>query len=166
MKKNIVLIGMMGSGKSALGCRLAEELDRPFVDMDAYIESRWGDIPTLFLEGEDYFRDVESQAVVSIARGEHQVIATGGGVILREANMLRLKAKGGVYFIDRPLSHLMQDVDTSHRPLLQEGKEKLIAIHEARIDLYRSYADHIIVNDGSEEMGYQRLVQAVKEDEA
>lgn len=103
MKQNIVLIGMMGCGKTTVGKRLSEQLNMPFIDTDVLIEETYGPIPKLFERGEDYFRDAESKIISEIASFEGAVISTGGGVVLREENVKALKEKGFLIFIDRPV---------------------------------------------------------------
>ena len=63
-QKNIILTGIMGCGKTTAGKMIASELCMEFIDLDQYIESKWGRISDLFLKGEDYFRDLESLAVI------------------------------------------------------------------------------------------------------
>lgn len=148
MHRNIVLTGMPGCGKSEIGRRIAMLLGMEFVDVDGYIEENWGQIPVLFEKGEAHFRQIESKAVQTISKKQGCVVSTGGGVILRETNMRCLKENGIIVFIDRPLALLLNEVDTSHRPLLAEGRHKLIALYEQRIPLYRQYADITIDNSG------------------
>ena len=160
---NIVLIGMMGSGKSALGKGLAQALKMDFVDIDSYIEAHWGAIPKLFDKGEGHFRDIESEAARQLAVRHNHVIATGGGVILRDENMMHLKRHGLIVFIDRPLDILLKEVDTGHRPLLKEGRQRLKKIYDERIHRYRHHADIVYHNDKDEATAAMELLDAVKE---
>jgi len=159
---NIVLTGMMGSGKSALGYRAAMALGRMFIDMDAWIEERHGPIPELFKKGEGFFRDIETEAARQIGGLEGAVIATGGGVVLRQENMDALGRQGIVLFIDRPVDQILTDIDTDHRPLLQEGKEKLNTIYRERERLYRGTADYVIDNSGTAEEALNNIIAAAK----
>lgn len=159
---NLFLIGMMGSGKSTLGCRAAKQLGHPFIDMDTGIEERHGPIPAIFERGEDVFRDIESQAARDISLLEGNVVACGGGIILRPENMDALRRKGIVLFIDRPIPHILEDIDTGHRPLLADGKERLHAIFRERGPLYRRYADYVIENTGTEEDAIARIIAIAK----
>ena len=86
---NIYLIGMMGSGKTVTGKDLAERLNYTFVDLDAEIQAKEGrSIPEIFAgSGEPYFRDVESSVLEHFSKKNGQVIATGGGIVLREENV-------------------------------------------------------------------------------
>ncbi|MCM8794999.1 MAG: shikimate kinase [Candidatus Omnitrophica bacterium] len=93
---NIILVGFMGTGKSAAGRLLAKRLKRPFIDLDERIERKAGQsIPAIFEKsGEAGFRRMESEAVREAAGLKGHVIATGGGVMLDEANVAALKRSG------------------------------------------------------------------------
>lgn len=94
--KNIVLIGFMGTGKSCVGQILAEKLGWQFVDLDKQVEQAIGMSIAEYFErfGEAAFRDQESAAVEAVAGQNRLVLATGGGVVLRQQNIDRLKATG------------------------------------------------------------------------
>ena len=163
--KNIILIGMPGCGKSTLGRALAEALRRPFVDADTYLEEKEGKtIPDLFAVSEAYFRDAEERTIEALSQMESLVIATGGGVVKRTANIERLKKTGTIYFIDRRPEDIVSDVEVSTRPLLAEGSGKVYTLYEERIALYRKAADEIIENTGSLESVLQKLLEEVTSD--
>lgn len=143
-KRNIVLSGMPGSGKSTVGSIIAEQLGREFIDTDAMIVSRAGDITGIFAEyGEPYFRDLESGVIKEIAPLNGRVISLGGGAILRQENVDALRRNGEIYFIDRSPEYL---IPTSDRPLADE-KEKIMRLYDGRIDRYMETADYIIDGD-------------------
>ena len=143
-KTNIVLIGMPGSGKSTIGQRLSQKLGRRFADTDTMVEREHGSIPEIFKgQGEHVFRQYEHEAAVAVAKLENTVISTGGGIILNERNMQALGETGVIVFLDRPLKMLIDDTDTSSRPLLADGKKALTALYEKRYPLYQKYADMI-----------------------
>ena len=153
MKTNLVLIGMPGSGKSTVGKQLARSLNYAFLDTDAMIETAAGmTIPKIFEEfGECYFRDLESEAARRAAQEQRAVISCGGGMILREDNMVVLGRSGVIFFLDRPLERL-KDAHMAGRPLVQEGEEKnrrLEKLYTERYKLYKKYATHSIDNNGS-----------------
>ena len=148
--KNIVLIGMPGSGKSTFGKMLAERLQREFVDADTYLEQKEGKtIPELFTISETCFRDAEERTIQELAQKEGLVIATGGGVVKRENNITHLKKSGVIVFIDRKPEDIIGDVEVGTRPLLAEGAQKVFDLYKERIDLYRKSADVTVVNKGS-----------------
>lgn len=146
---NIVLIGMMGSGKTTIGGMLAKALNRPFYDCDDLIVSEAGrPIPQIFEEdGEAAFRALESEIIKRFAEPQNAVVATGGGAILNPQNMENLKRGGKIFFINRPLELILSDVETEGRPLLKGGASRLYELYEQRIVLYKQYADVELTND-------------------
>ncbi|MBQ3557647.1 MAG: shikimate kinase [Oscillospiraceae bacterium] len=143
--KNIVLIGMPGCGKSAVGKLLGEMLNMPLVDTDTMVEQEQGmTIPEIFEQfGEPAFRDMESRAAKTAAVMDGAVIATGGGMVLRQENMQALSATGVVFFRDRAVEDIAGQ-DMTGRPLVGADTDRLYRLYEQRIGLYRTYADHII----------------------
>lgn len=160
--KNIVLIGMPGSGKTTFGMALAEKLRRPFVDADAYLEEKEGrTIQSFFAESEKAFRDAEERTIEDLSRRQNLIIATGGGVVKRSRNVARLHETGLLIFIDRRAEDIVTDVEVEKRPLLAEGPDKVFALYKKRIALYRKAADRILENRGSEEEVLARLLEMV-----
>lgn len=140
--ENIVLIGMPAVGKTTLGKRLAKELDMEFVDTDDMIVEKEGtEITEIFAsKGEKYFRDIESEVVREASFMKNVVIATGGGAILREENVEVLKSFGRIYLLERKLESLLP---TDDRPLANDP-DKIKALYETRMPIYRSVADVVI----------------------
>ena len=138
-KKNIVLTGMPGAGKSTVGNILAKKLGRTFYDTDKLIEARAGkNIPQIFAEdGEEAFRDIESAVICDVSDKCGCIIATGGGAILRQKNVNALSENGKVYFIDRPLEAL---IPTDDRPL-SNNRESITKRYNERYSIYCSTAD-------------------------
>jgi len=147
MKQNIVLTGMSGCGKTTVGEQLARELGMPFMDTDAMIEEMYGPIPELFEKGEEFFRNAESRIVSRVSSLEGVIIATGGGVVLREKNIRLLKKNGIIIFIDRPAAYIAESIDFSKRPLLKGGPEALYELSEKRHPLYMACCDYRVVSD-------------------
>lgn len=143
--KNIVLIGMPGCGKTTLGKLLAKDMDYSFVDIDEVIEERFGKIPDLFLKGEDFFRDKETIATKDVANSKRTVIATGGGVVLRQENIESLKKNGIIIYVDRRLDNILEDIDSDTRPLLKDDKTNIKKLYKQRHHLYNKYSN-IVVN--------------------
>lgn len=147
--KNLVLIGMPGSGKSKMGALLARRFSLPLLDTDAMVVEAAGmTIPELFDRfGEAHFRDLETQAAQAAAAYGGAVVATGGGVVLREENMAALAGTGVVFFRDRPPEAILGE-DHKGRPLLrgdrEQAREKLLRLYAERIGLYKRYAHYYI----------------------
>ncbi|NCE65856.1 AAA family ATPase [Pseudoflavonifractor sp. 524-17] len=152
MRKNLVLIGMPGCGKTAVGRVLAEKLGMPLVDTDDLVEQEAGrSIPELFdLEGEEGFRERESAAARKAAALDGAIIATGGGMVLRPENMAVLSRTGIVFFRDRSLEAILGE-DHSGRPLVGEDSQRLRRLYDQRIALYRRYAQYTIGDAQAEE---------------
>jgi shikimate kinase len=136
---------MPGSGKSTIGKRLANRLGLQFIDADKELEARCGvAIPTIFdLEGEDGFRRREAALIQDISMVDGVVLATGGGVILRDDNRAALHQRGFVIYLETSLNELMHRLrNDTKRPLLAGGqpRAKLEALAAIRVPLYESIA--------------------------
>jgi shikimate kinase len=132
MSRNIILVGFMGTGKSASGRIVAKRLGRELVDMDALIEKRQGKtIPDIFAQdGEPFFRRLERDLVKELAAREDLVIAPGGGIVLNPDNIADFSATGVVVCLRAlPETILARVGQETHRPLLQGG-DKLGKIRE------------------------------------
>ena len=144
---NLVLIGMPGSGKSTIGKKLAKETGKVFVDTDSLIAEKANKkIAAIFAEeGEAGFRKLEQEVIAEVGKEHGMVIATGGGVIKKEANMDALKQNGNIVFIDRPLELL--EVGNG-RPLSQD-REAVRKLYEERYALYEKNRDIQVKNTGT-----------------
>ena len=154
-KKNIFLIGFMGCGKSTMAKLLAEKMGMTLVEMDETIEKEEGrTINEIFAtDGENYFRDVESQLIVRIADEGGMVVSCGGGAILREENVENMKKNGMViYFSATPETIYQRVKNSTNRPLLNGNMnvEYITQLMEKRISKYENAADKIIIVDGKE----------------
>ncbi|MBC8062882.1 MAG: shikimate kinase [Clostridiaceae bacterium] len=159
MNKNIVLIGMSGSGKTTIGKALSKALNKELIDIDLYIEKTQGkSISEIFNKGEVHFRDIESHAVLKVSKNTNCIISTGGGVIKNEVNMKELKKNSIVIYIDRPVEMILKDIDDTNRPLLKNNKTNLYEMYESRDPLYKKYSDIIVVNDGNEEEVINKII--------
>ena len=160
--KNIVLVGLSGSGKTTLGAALAKRLGLPFVDLDAEICRRTGrTVAQLFSGyGEDFFREMEAGTVRKAAETGGQVIATGGGAVLREGNVESLRQTGFVIFLDRPVDSIVTDIRFAERPLLAQGEEKLRAMAAARRQVYLGCAHLVLDNSGTQAEALDKLAAA------
>ena len=162
--KNIILIGMMGCGKTTCGRLLARRLGRELVDTDALIVEREGrSIPDIFAQsGEDYFRAREVEAAGELARREGLIVACGGGLPLRPAAMDPLRETGTVIFLARDPGETYDSLDTSGRPLAQAGREAFLRRYEQRAPTYRRWADHIISQAASPEAAARSILQILQ----
>lgn len=145
--QNIVLIGMPGCGKSTIGGLLAETLGRKLVDADAEIIRLAGkSIPEIFAQdGEEVFRDWETQALAELGKQSGLVIATGGGCVTRQRNYPPLHQNGSIFWLRRDTSLL----PTDGRPLSQ--RNSLSDMYEKRKPMYEAFADFSVDNNGSTE---------------
>jgi len=151
---NLYLVGMMGSGKSAVGVKLAKLLNLGFVDLDKVIESQTHQkISDIFAsKGEEFFRELESKNLKSLSADAPKVVATGGGVIEQPENINVMKMTGSVVFLEASLPVLIKRLEgTTHRPLLrvENWKAKLAEISNERQALYQQAADVITCTDGN-----------------
>ncbi len=140
--ENICIIGMPGCGKSTVGKKLAESLGKEFVDIDREIVKTAGkEIPEIFREsGEEGFRKIETSVLSQVTKEKGQVIATGGGVVVRPENWELLRQNGEVVFLQRDLRLL----EIEGRPISQS--RPLSQIYEERIDAYQSWSDVQVEN--------------------
>ena len=148
-KENMVLIGMPGSGKSTVCAALRACTGRPAADTDALIEQKAGkSIPEIFREdGEQYFRNLESEVIAEVSARGGQILATGGGAVLRPENVRAMKRNGRLILLERPAEEL---VPTADRPLA-DTQEKMDRLRQEREPVYRAAADCTIQMEGSPE---------------
>ena len=164
MKDNIVLIGIMGCGKSSLGKQAAKRLGMTFVDMDARIEQEAGMTISQMFEtfGETYFRDKETELCHRLSTQSGLVISTGGGIVGREENMEALRKTGRIIFIDRDPEIIVKTINAAKRPLIRDNPQRLFEIHQQRLPLYRKYADLTLSNNRSFYEAIRRLMAEIK----
>ena len=139
-----LFFGPNGSGKTSLGRLCAQALGRPFADVDTAVEAEAGmAISAIFeKEGEEGFRRRETLAVQRLARETGQVIATGGGCVLRKENLQALAQNGIILQVERPLDQLALGAG---RPL-SGSRAAVEALYQARQPLYRQAADGRVMN--------------------
>jgi len=150
MKKNIILVGLMGAGKSTIGRNLAKQLKMDFYDSDRLIEERTGvDISTIFeIEGEQGFRDREEDTIAELCQMNNIILATGGGSVLRETNRKNMQQGGHVVYLrttaDLLYSRIRHD---KSRPLMQtqSPRDTLKKLLDDREPHYLEVADTVIM---------------------
>lgn len=162
--QNIILVGLMGAGKTTVGRALAKRLKRSFVDSDHEIEARTGvRIATIFeLEGEAGFRSREAEVLAELTGRQGIVLATGGGAVLDPGTRHLLRQRGTVIYLCASVEDLWRRTrHDRNRPLLQteDPKARLQTLFDARDPLYREVA-HLIVN--STDQNVNRLVSQIE----
>ncbi len=159
MHGNIYLVGLMAAGKSTVGRKLAERMRRPFIDTDQALEEKTGvSVSRIFaIEGESGFRLREEKLLAEISAVDGSqtataakpgaIVATGGGVILRESNRLAMRQSGAVVYLRVELEALRARLAGSvTRPLMQgaDHKTKLAELWRQRDPLYAAAADFVV----------------------
>ncbi len=154
--KNLVLIGMPGSGKTTIAKKVADRLEKTFVDIDEEIERREGlSIPEIFAKyGEQYFRDLEKSITLDFSKQTGLVISTGGGIVKDPANRPILHLNGVVIEVFRPLEELA----TVGRPLSKDA-EAVAKLYKERVALYEDFRDELVVNDSSIEKAIEGVLE-------
>lgn len=163
--KNVVLIGMPGTGKSAVGRALAEKWNYAFVDVDDLIAAEGGkSLPNILrADGLDAFLELESRVGETLTC-ENTVIATGGSMVISEAAMLHLKENGVAIWLETPLSqiHDRMPEDLVDRGIAAPAGMTLREIYEQRQPLYARYADLIVVSCAGEEATAHQVEQMMR----
>ena len=148
-EKNIIFVGLMGSGKTTIGKQVSKSLDMEFFDTDHAVEVKTGvNIATIFeLEGEEGFRLREHNLLVDLIDNQKKVIATGGGIVLKGENRKLLRQLGAVVYLRSNINDLILRLKNDKtRPLIQNVNldEKFNELFKARDPLYIEVADYII----------------------
>lgn len=160
---NIVLIGMMGAGKTTLGKKIASLKNMDFIDVDEYIVDKSEmSINDMFKFGEDFFRDKETEAIKELSCKDNTVISCGGGVVKRKINSEILKQYGKIIYIDRPVECILKDINAEERPLLKDGSDKLYQLYNERKELYEKCCDYRVINDEDEESCIIKILDIMK----
>lgn len=159
--RNLVLVGLMGTGKSTVGRIIAERLQRPFVDTDADVEAEMGvSIAELFdTLGERRFRALESERIRHVAALRGQVIAVGGGTVVDPRNVTHLRGTGDLVLLDADPDELAKRIAEQEasspaapeRPLLADAEDPAKALAELRTRrdaAYLAAASHVIDTTG------------------
>jgi len=166
----IVLVGMMGVGKSSVGRRLAQLLDCPFVDADEEIErSAQMTIPEIFANyGEDYFRDGERRVIARLL-AEHEgcgVIATGGGAFVNAETRTLILDKAITIWLDSEIDTLIErTARKDNRPLLKEGDPREILTHlrESRAPFYAQAPIHVLSGSGPHAQTINKVLEGIRQ---
>jgi shikimate kinase len=165
--RTIILVGLMGAGKTNIGRRLAARLKLPFVDADAEIEAAAGEtIEEIFRNhGEAAFREGERRVIRRLLDGPVQVLATGGGAYMDAETRARARDRGIVVWLRADLDLLLQRVSRrSNRPLLKSGdpRQILAGLMERRHPVYAEADLTVDSIDGPPELTLQKVIAALR----
>lgn len=170
MERSWILVGMMGAGKSAIGRALAHASGRRFIDTDQMIQNRLGrSVDQVFkVYGEEAFRQHETSVLESLQPGP-DVISTGGGIVLREANWKELKRLGVTIYLEASVDTLHDRLSTSRkrRPLLEDAplRPRVQELLDRRESLYRRADCAVCVDDAEMSVIVERVLAKIKERE-
>ena len=165
--RSIVLIGMPGCGKSALGRRLAPRLELPFVDVDEETEQAAGkSIKEIFADhGEAYFRDGERRVIARLLASGPQVMATGGGALLNEETRANIRRSGISVWVKADVALLVRRVTKRNSRPLFEGRDAETVVRDlmkARYPVYAAVADLVVESrDVPHEVIVSEIVEAL-----
>ena len=163
----LIIIGPMASGKSVVGKKLSKRMGLNFFDTDEQIEQKAGvTISWIFdVEGEEKFRDRESEILNTIIKEDNCIISTGGGIVLREENRALLKKGTGIYLKTSIQSQLERTMNDKGRPLLQNidnKEEALREIAKLRNPIYESCSEITIEETNSPNDAVDKIVEKLK----
>lgn len=149
--KNIILTGMMGSGKTSVGLELAKILECNFFDLDEIIEKKYGKITQIFKDkGENYFREIETTELKIFKSNRAFVLSTGGGAVLKEENLEILKSLGEVFYLSADAQTIYNRVkEQTQRPLLntKDPKKTIKDILSSRLEKYEKSGEKIVTDN-------------------
>ena len=165
LKKTIVMVGMMGAGKTAVGTQLARDLGVGFLDSDEEIErAAMMSVAEIFArDGEPFFRRKESQVIARLLEGTPGVLSTGGGAFMAEANRALIHARGVSVWLRADLGLLWNRVrHKTTRPLLRtpDPKATLAALYDARVPIY---AEADVAVDTAAQISIEEMAARVAE---
>ena len=172
-KKNIVLIGMSGAGKTTVAKLLSEKLGMPFFDSDEEFEKEENrKINEVFSkDGEAYFRRRETEVLKRLSAKTGIIISTGGGVVTKKENIDILKESGIIVYLERNIETILNSVSGEERPLFKKGKKSVEELFKGREPMYLSSADFKADNNSSPEEAasdieniYRKIENFYKED--
>ena len=167
-EKSIVLVGLMGTGKTALGKRLAVALARPFVDSDTIIEEETGmRIRDIFeVSGEATFREMERKTILSYLNSSPVILSTGGGAFCNHKTRTVIKANAISVWLDAKPTDLLHRIgNTSSRPLLNTGDplQILMDLRQQRLPDYRQAELHVITGRHSLRMSMKKILNILEQ---
>lgn len=146
-KDNVILTGMMGSGKTSVGKALSKILECDFYDLDEIIEKKHGSISKIFKEkGENYFRQIEQEEIENFLGKNNFVLSLGGGAVLREKNLEILKKIGRIFYLSAQSDTIYERIkEQNNRPLLnvENPREEIEKILSQRLQKYKKAGEEV-----------------------
>lgn len=167
-KRSLVLVGLMGAGKSTVGRRLASQMGMPFSDADSEIERAAGQtIQEIFdAHGEDYFRDGERRVIQRLLSGDRIVLATGGGAFMNDETRALIQERAISVWLKADYELLMSRVlRRNHRPLLKKGDpyEIMRRLMDERYPVYAQSDITVETQDGPHSQTVTRILDALED---
>lgn len=166
---NIFLTGFMGSGKTTVAQLLALSINWKYVDIDSLIETKLGKtIKECFeQEGEAFFREIESELLTDVAQKTHQVISTGGGIVLSESNRVTMRKSGSVIWLAATPETIFSRIsNNTNRPVLGDtpSLEKITEILKYRLPFYQEADIKIVTDNKKPESINQEIITLLSRD--
>lgn len=163
--KNVILTGMMGSGKTSVGLELAKILECDFFDLDEIIEKKYGKITQIFKDkGENYFREIETSELKNFKNNGAFVLSTGGGAVLKEENLEILRSLGEVFYLSANAQTIYNRVkEQTQRPLLntKDPKKTIEDILSSRLEKYEKSGEKIVTDNKNIEQIAREIYEKV-----
>lgn len=163
--KNVILTGMMGSGKTSVGLELAKILECDFFDLDEIIEKKYGKITQIFKnKGENYFREIEASELKNFKNNRAFVLSTGGGAVLKEENLEILRSLGEVFYLSANAQTIYDRVkEQTQRPLLntKDPKKTIEDILSSRLEKYEKSGEKIVTDNKNIEQIAREIYEKV-----
>ena len=150
MNKSITLIGMAGAGKTTVGKRLAKLLTYNFIDGDIKIEEKINQTIQNYLDqnGRKAFTEIEEEVLLSVNFNQ-TILATGGSAVLSDTAMNFLRENSEVIYLEVSYETISERIfNLSERGVVRGPGQSLLETYNERLELYKRYADHVVINDG------------------
>ncbi len=163
--KKIAFIGIMGCGKSSMAKDISRYLELQYISIDEMIEHELNlSIYEIFNKyGESFFRNIESEVLKKYVVQGNFIIDCGGGIILNKKNIEVLKENNYIIiFIDRKPEYIINNLDKSNRPLLEENSNTIHEIYNKRIEFYIKYSDYIVENNQDYDDSLKAMINLIE----
>lgn len=161
--KNLYLVGMMGAGKTCIGRMVAQRAKCRFIDTDQFVENRVGlSVTEIFeTEGEEGFRDRETETLRFLSQKHNCIISTGGGSVLRDENIELMRKSGTVVWLKRDLNKVLESRRIRTRPLLAEDPTVIFELMEKREPQYKKACHFVVYNDEDRDRAVEEILRII-----